>query len=615
MPCPHCNGTVKHNGKGCPLRKRSGRRLPRRILAWDCETVDGRIVLFLAAGSDREPIYLYDPGGLQTEQVFGFLVERGARRLNIGFFFDYDVNQLLRGLPALHLDQLRARGSVTWRGWRIRHVPGKRFSLARLRDGRSMTIWDVSGWVQCSFLQLCEDWKLGSGADRAYVALMKGRRDDLSAESEASLVRYTTLECALLCDWFRQCLELHQRNGIKLQSYSGAGSTAAALLRRHGFRPPTVPASVQEVAEQSFFGGRSETSVIGPVPGTLFQYDINSAYPAAIAALPDVRDARWFRTSTWSPDLYGFWKVRWQQPRHACWGLFPVRGARLPTGRRSVSLLYPIEGEGWYHTWEVAAALEVAPRFVEVLEGWVCEPRQRPAFPWVPELAARRLALKQAGSPDAFVLKVGLNSLYGKLAQHTGSAPMQSIVYAAAITAHTRAQMLRLLVPYQHQILLVATDGIVARCPLPVECGAALGQWEPSEHRDAFVLQAGVYWLGSKVRSRGIDGRQITLAAAQQAWAQHGPSAMLEVTTRRVLSYRIACARGRPDLTGAWEVSQRAVSFSPAPRRREWRYDGAALLTLPARVRDYRRQALVDALLIDELDDGADDALPDWCYE
>jgi hypothetical protein len=615
MTCPHCNGTIKHNGKGCPARKRSGKHLPRHIRAWDCETVEGRIVLFLACGADRKPEYLYRAEGLDTETILHWFVSAGARSLNVAFFFDYDVNQLLKQVSPLHLHQLRASGRVTWRGFRIRHVPNKRLTVTRLRDGRSMTIWDVSGWVQCSFVKLCDDWQLGTGAERAYIALMKARRSDLSGESEEALVRYTTLECALLSEWMAINLDLHKRLNITLKSYSGAGSTAAALLQRQGFVPPEVPPHVQEAAEQAFFGGRSETSVIGPLEGALYQYDINSAYPSALAGLPDLHNAHWFRTRKWNPDLFGFWRVRWQLPKHSCWGLFPIRGARLPTGRRSVSLLYPIEGEGVYCTDEVAAAMEYCPRNIEIVEGIVTEPRGKP-FAWIPELAAERLRYKHSGAPEAFVLKVALNSLYGKLAQHSGMHPLQCIPYAAAVTARTRAALLRLMLPFQHDIVLVATDGIVSRRPLPVEVGPNLGQWEQSEYSGAFILQAGVYWLGNKVRSRGIDGRALTLAAVREAWAKHGTRAVLTVPTRRVLSYRIACARGKPDLTGTWEDSERAVAFSPAPRRREWRYDGDALLTLPARVKDYRAQALIDALLLDEAEtDEALEALPDWCFE
>jgi hypothetical protein len=577
--------------------------------------VDGRIVLFLACGADRKPQYLYSATGLDAETIFDWFVSEGARSLNIAFFFDYDVNQLLKQVGPLHLQQLRARGSVVWRGFRIRHVPSKRFTVTRLRDGRSMTIWDVSGWVQCSLVKLCDDWQLGTGAERAYIALMKARRSDLSGETEEALVRYTTLECALLSEWMQINLELHKRLNIKLKSYSGAGSTAAALLQRQGFLPPDVPDYVQEAAEQAFFGGRSETSVIGPIEGTLYQYDINSAYPSALAELPDLHNARWFRTSKWDPHLFGFWRVRWQLPKHSCWGLFPVRGARLPTGRRSVSLLYPIEGEGVYCTDEVAAAMEFCPKYLEIVEGIVTESRGKP-FAWIKELAAERLRYKRDKAPEAFVLKVALNSLYGKLAQHSGMHPLQSISYAAAITARTRASLLRLMLPFQHDIVLVATDGIVSRRPLPVEVGSGLGQWEASEHKNAFILQAGVYWLGNKVRSRGIDGRALTLAAVQEAWEKHRTRAVLTVPTRRVLSYRIACARGKPELTGTWENSERAVSFSPAPRRREWRYDGDALLTLPARVKDYRAQAFMDALLIDDMEsEEALEALPDWCFE
>lgn len=615
--CPHCHGTVNHEGKGCPARRRSGKRKPRLIRAWDCETVNGRIVLFLHSSEARDYSALYDEAGLSAERIFDWMIETGHGSLNIGFFFDYDVNQILKHLPGLHLDQLRARGKVAWRRWRIRHVPGKRFSLIDRFTGRSVTVWDVSGWLQCSFMRVCEDWKLGSAEERAYVASMKAKRADLSAETREDLIRYTTLECALLAEWMRLNLSLHEAVGIRLRAYSGAGSTAAALLRARGWRPPEVPPEVQAAAEAAFFGGRSETSLIGPVPECVYGYDINSAYPAAICTLPELHGARWHHVRRWQAGTWGYWRVRWQQSARSCWGLFPVRGARLPGGRRSISLLYPVEGEGWFHAHEVEAALECAHGCVEVIEGWITEPRGAP-FAWVAEAAAERLKRKAAGDPAAFVLKVGLNSLYGKMAQHSGAHPMQSIPYAAAITSATRASLLRLMIPAGHDILLVATDGILSRAPLPVAVGPQLGAWEAAEYRSAWILQAGVYWAGDKCRTRGIDGRALRLEEVATAWAKRGTRATLSLAMRRVLSYRIACARGKPELTGSWEESQREIRFTPEPRRRRWKRDEhGALLTLPARVADYRLQQVFDEMLLAEPEQAYDDleAMPHWSLD
>lgn len=583
----------------------------RQIIALDCETVGDRIVLFLAAGADGAPDFLYEPAGLEAERIFDWML-RFRQNLCVGYVFDFDVQQIVRQLPPDHLHQLRHRGRVLWRRWRIVHIPGKRFVVQCRDTGQSVTVWNVSGWTQCSFVRLITDWQIGTPEERDFVATMKAKRDDLSKETAADLIRYTTLECKLLSEWMARMIRLHEESGIRLRSYCGAGSTAAAMIRSTGWKPPAVPPEVQQCAEQAYFGGRSEISRIGPTAGPVYGYDINSAYPHALALLPDLEGAQWKRAHKWNAQ-WGYWHVRWKQAKGA-WGLFPVRGATLPSGRRSISLLYPLEGEGWYHSWEVAAALQLAPDSIEVLGGWYIEDSGRRPFGWIRETAAERLRLKAAGDARNVVLKLGLNSIYGKLAQHTGSHPLQSIPYAAAVTAHTRSMLLPHLIRHQHDILLVATDGILSRVPLDVPVGGNLGEWEMSVYPDAWILQAGVYWCGGKVRTRGIDRRGLSLDHVRQIWQQRRTQGVLELDVRRVLSYRAACAMGRPQDSGRWIRQTRCVRFSPKPRRKAWKSLDGALLTLPADVDSYRRQAVLDQLVL-AMDEDFDLVAPDWAYD
>lgn len=614
--CEKC-GLDSHLGKGCPKRKRaSGKKKPRTIIGVDCETNSRGLVLFLAASEDKSKSYLYDPEGLDVEKVFGWLLDACAGRLCFGYFFDYDVNQLVALLPAIHQGQLAVAGRVMWRDWYISHVPSKRFGLRR--EGRSVVVWDPSSWAQCSFIRTCREWNLGTPEERETVARMKARRGDFDDATEAELVEYTTLECSLLCEWVRRLLDLHAECGIALRAYSGPGSTASAMVRRVGWTPPDVPEDVERIAIAAFFGGRTEISRIGPARGAIYSYDINSAYPDQIRRLPEIGGARWYRIKHYDPEAWGFYKVGWKQARSSTWGLFPVRGALLPTGRRSISLLYPTEGIGWFHSTEVAAALAVAPGSVEILEGRVVRPEGRP-FEWVEETAALRMQYKSVGDERAFPLKVGLNSVYGKLAQQTGSHPLQCMVFAAAVTAAVRGALLRAAYAHGHNVILLATDGILSRVPLDhLPLGKTLGTWEREEYEGAWMLQAGVYWCGAKKRTRGIDASTLELPQVAQAWDRYGTRAALTLPSRRVLSYRLCAAQGKLDLTGKWVDTERTVQFRPGPRRRSLRMSEGAMLTIPALVADYREQARLDALMM-ALDEGSaryeDEAQPDWASE
>lgn len=615
MSCPICSGD--HPRWRCSRRPRSGRhvRKTREVVAFDCETTDAGIVLFLASTSDRRVTYIYDPRGLTLDRIIPWMVNAARGRLCAGFYFDYDANQIIRQLPGIIQGQLAANGSVSWQRWRFRHVPSKRFMVS---DGRaSATIWDVSGWAQCSFVKLCDQWQLGTDAERARVRAMKARRGTFEDATERELVDYTTLECALLAEWVERVIKLHEDCDIQLRAYSGPGSTASAMMRAHGWTPPDVPDVVNRIADAAYFGGRSEISCIGPVEGPIYSYDVNSAYPRAISQLPEIRGARWFRARTHVPGAWGFYRVRWRQRATSAWGLFPMRGATLPDGHRSVSLLYPTIGDGWFHSWEVDAALAVSPRAINVVDAFLIEPKDRP-FAWIEDTAQTRLNYKAANDARAFPLKVGLNSIYGKLAQRTGTAPLQCLTYAAAVTAHTRAQLTTLAVQHGHDVFLLATDGILSRAPLPVKVGAGLGEWERCEYPSAWMLQAGVYWAGEKKRTRGIDARGLTLEDVNAAWTRRKTRAEIALSVRRVLSYRLCVAQRKTDLTGTWASSTRTVRFSPAPRRRSYRWDGQRLLTIPARVADYQMVAALDQALFDSDSSVRFDtleALPDWARE
>lgn len=624
MTCQTCGlDTSTHKGRGCPKRKRaSGKKPPRQILSLDCETNSNGIVLFLAAGESRDSAdYIYNADGLKLPEILDWLIRAGAGRLCFGFFFDYDVNQIVRLLPEVHQSQLAANGVVTWKGYRVRHTPGKRFQVSN--GAASVCIWDCSSWAQCSFLSVCTKWKLGTENERGIVARMKAKRGDFDSATESELVEYTTLECALLTEWVRRLLELHAECGIVLRAYSGPGSTASAMIRQREWKPPEVPDEIGRqpktrgpsdpggIAFRAFFGGRTEISCMGAVPGPIYGYDINSAYPDGIASLPEIRDQKWKKSKRFNAGAWGFYRVRWQQKKNSAWGLFPVRGAC-----KSGSLLYPTEGEGWFHSEEISAAMELDPNALEVLDArLVTDIGQRP-FGWVRDEAARRLEYKAAGDERAFPLKVGLNSIYGKLAQRSGTHPLQCAAYAAAITSRTRAQLLRAAYHRGHDVFLLATDGILSTVPLPeLMLGATLGSWEHETYPSAWMLQAGVYWAGDKKKTRGIDARTLELEDVKALWWRKETAAVLTLPARRVLSYRLCASQGKLHQTGTWYDGLRSVRFTPMPRRRSYRWRGDRLLTIPARTADFVRASILDVVAM-AFDDGAGfdefEALPDW---
>lgn len=166
---------------------------------------------------------------------------------------------------------------------------------------------------------------------------------------------------------------------------------------------------------------------------------------------------------------------------------------------------------------------------VEVLDGYEFLPgnNDKP-FSFVPEAFETRKLWKQQGNGAEKVLKLGLNSLYGKLAQQVGfgtnkTPPYYSLFWAGVITSTIRAKLFEAMCANPHAIIYAATDGIASLAPLDVKLGENLGDWEVTEYDGITIAQAGVYWLHKTgepdiVKYRGFDKDSLTPEKIIEAW-------------------------------------------------------------------------------------------------
>lgn len=123
-------------------------------------------------------------------------------------------------------------------------------------------------------------------------------------------------------------------------------------------------------------------------------------------------------------------------------------------------------------------------------------------FAFVQELFDLRASIVAEDEDDVrgVILKLALNSIYGKLAQSVGRKgnppAFASPWMAAAITAGTRRKLIEAALTAPNSIVCFATDGIVSTTPLAVFVPPTktLGHWEHKEakHGGVFV-QSGVY--------------------------------------------------------------------------------------------------------------------------
>lgn len=536
---------------------------PRRdtFIAWDGEGFTNRTGAhrYVLLANSLGETWHRDGASLSTLAIFDALLsvaEREPRAIHVMYGAGYDVNMWLGDLPRQKLRRLWRKHTVTWYGFKVHWLPRHQFSLSDFDGTRRITLWDVLGYFQRPFVDACEMMNVLDQAEADAMRRMKSRRDIFTREQWDQVVRYCVDECRALDTMMQRTRERLLFVGLDSSRWDGAGSVAAQCLKRNGVRERigSLPPNVKAAAEYAYFGGRIELLSYGHTDETVYEYDINSAYPYAMTFLPCLTCGQWIERDPYElvarvesgENVTALWRVTMtgraatddllrfdpldrsqgdmrHEPR--AWP-FPFRDA---TGR----VLYPSAGTTVVWTPEIETALAwsrlvgaAAFRLSWATE-YVTTCAHRP-FQWVPELYAERQRLKSDKNGAEYVLKLGLNASYGKLAQRTtthGIPPYRSTVWAGLITSITRATLFRAALPALGDVIQLATDALYTTVPLDLADSNELGGWKAETHAGGTFVQPGVYWLGGeKVKTRGFGKTDVDEAAVIRAWREAKPN-------------------------------------------------------------------------------------------
>lgn len=581
-------------------------------------------LLMVAAGSAGDAHVLHKEGeSLAVRGCLEFILSLPAEPILVGYGLGYDATQILRGIRPTTLRRIlnppqtkNGPGYTYWGDYAITYQQGQYLRVARIDrscpkpavvKGSCRTVYETLGFFQCAFLKAIESWEIGNEHERGIIADNKAHRSEFS-ELTAEMVEYCELECRYLAMLMTEFRAVCTAAGILPRQWSGAGWLASALFDKYDF--PKRPLSASEVAALSekkpsknpkparvrrperdrefetaanyaYYGGRFEVSRIGPISGPVHEYDLRSAYPAAMLHLPCPLHTQWEhrpRARRLPQGKLYLAKVSFSHHPDNLWCGLPFR--------QNGGLLWPLHGTGWYWSPEIEAAHRHAgAEIVAVHDLWIARRKCdcRP-FDWVQALyeERRRIGSKTKGYP----LKLALNSLYGKMAQRCGRGPYHDAVSAGLITAITRGRLLEAIGQDPQSVVMLATDAVFSTRPLALDIGQGLGQCEEKLWPDLFIAQPGVYWspsdLQASVKSRGAPRSVIGDAAHRfeqifNDWLEvmRRPEAMesvirerlipsIPVTVRVFIGSRLALARSKPWLAGKWEDVTRHESF-------EWR--------------------------------------------
>lgn len=481
----------------------------------------------LLANSKGE--HIKDPSnkGLSTHECLEFLLNTAKKYphcIHVGFAINYDINQLLADLN--EHDRWRMHGGpcpypkcikkehpgnkIRMGGYFIKWVPRKFLIINHDRTGRKITLYDGFSFFSKAFSVVCDSYLGEDHPQRQRIIQGKQKRELFTIdELEDYIIPYNAAEVEMLTDIMTALRSHFKQAGIVPDKWYGPGAVASATLKKFNviIDHSNTPQGVENASQFAFAGGWFEQFRVGRHQGTVFEYDIHSAYPAALVQLPDLSAGNWVHVQRFQPDAFGVWAIDYECPNGA------ARPKPLFCRAELGSISHPNTVQGWYWTPEASAVPDC------VREGWIFQPDTdaRP-FSFIEAMYDQRRIWKGTPyNPAERALKIILASLYGKLAQTVGwdVKKMQpprwhQLQWAGYITSYTRAMIWQAIQQAPDNIIAVETDAVFSTVPLSLPHSEDLGDWEQKVYSEITYLQNGLYYAvrpDGKVicRYRGMD--------------------------------------------------------------------------------------------------------------
>jgi hypothetical protein len=573
-----------------PNRHKDPSKWERRVIvAWDGEGAnlsDGTHIYNLLANSHGD--YIIEHEGLGTEQVFEFFLNNSFHRdINVIFGGSYDVNMILVDLPRENLTELWVDGRTVWKSYLIHWANRKKFTVHKMKGKRkvqSFVLWDVLGYFQMTFVNACRKW-LGDIPILDEIQKMKEQRADFDVDKIEEIVEYNRRECQLLVLLCTALFDSLDQAEIKLMRYDGAGSIAAALLKKFHVKEHKgiIPPAVNSAAQYAYSGGRIEAVKTGNHIGKIERSDINSAYPSAAVDLPSYTGAQWTNVQgAWNGDRRSLVCVEWHIAKER--PFYP-----LFYRDHSGAISYPRSGTGIYWGIEV----ENLVRYFEEGKDYrivyslnvIIKDDTKP-FEFIRNLYIIRRAFADKGSMASESLKLGLNSIYGKLVQQAGWRKGASriptyhqLLWGGYITAATRSKLYEAAMQSPTKVIAFATDAIFTTAHVNLPSSKDLGDWTQDQFEGMTIVQAGVYWLKQgdiwSDKYRGFDKGTLHREGVLEAW-EKGTS--FKATLTRFVGLGSALARTDFSIWRTWDRQEKKLDVTPAGKR------------IPGKVKDYQNR-------------------------
>lgn len=494
-----------------------------------------------------------------------------------------------------------------------------------------MFICDSSSYFQGAFLGIIDpkiwgDYPIVSQDE--YDILCAGKANRQAAKYGPEMERYNLMENAVLARIMERMNDGFVNMGIRIpkDKWYGPGAAAQLWLKLNGM--PTakeieehVPSWALDAGQYAYYGGRFENAMHGTVPGKMYNYDINSAYPFAIAEMPCLLHGQWTRGEG-DPGALEGGSLRLVRAK--------VKGRSnylgpLPYRNVHGGVLFPTELIGWYWQFEIDAAKKASLiTSVKVLDWVDYNPCACP-----PPVAKVRDAYQERmevgkNTPHGKALKLVVNSLYGKYAQSIGLPTYACSLYASYITARCRTQILDAIASHPQgakAVSKIATDGVYFTSQHPgLAITKELGDWDETVYENMSFFLPGVDWddktreklaktgkaSGDVIRSRGVSAQKLAenITSIDPQWENlklvlkeaKATGVRSAISTQMIdglpsykvnlgwgyVSPKLAAARGKWNMCGVSQFhEERQLNSDMVTKRRAVYLDGHIIRSLP----------------------------------
>ena len=605
-----------HNPHNIVLKAKPGKRYKYRepskwkrhsFICFDGEGYDinGRHeYVYLAAYDACDIFSIKDEKGLGTEACFNFLVEVAeSDKYGICVIYggSYDANMMLRDLPHETIRTLHVTGQARWGDWFIRYAQRKYLMVHHVPTKRTCQLWDVIGFFQSSFQSSLQQW-LGIVDDT--IASGKKSRSKFKAEQ---LDKFIIPYCNKELEYFYQLMQALWvalvNAGFKLSRWDGAGAIAGFLFKSRGMAAykgsPEAQEEHYDKARSAYAGGRFELLRPGDFRQTVYNYDINSAYPYAICLLPEFQPLEHITNlDGYVISDYDLCYIDYDNPTSfmdAATGGMYSSGSNTPISKPGP--LPPFFHRAPTHTvgytpnvrrWCWGVEINTARRCgytVSVTDVWHWPDNGLRPWAWVGQLYDHRRTLKAEGNSAEKAIKLGINSLYGKMVQQKGwhegdeIPKTHQLYWGGWVTAKTRSMIFEAMCIDPDGVIAVETDGIYTTTELPLDIGPKLGQWEQTVYQDFTYCQSGMYFgtpMGGKAvaKYRGLDKGTLTRDKVLKAYEDYEKDRKTRLTVKahstrfRTMGTSLV-SEGRMEEWRQWVKETKTVQLDPVmPFRR-----------------------------------------------